>query len=119
MKFVQYEFEFTYPSLNYTNRKHHIERNNLKKLFMNSIAVKIQEQGLIRFECRVRILIDLCFKRKKRRDVDNYTPKWLLDALVKCEVIKDDNKDIIEEPPNVMIIDNEPEEKMIVRIEAA
>lgn len=40
-----------------------------------------------------RIHITYHFKQKRRRDTDNYAPKFLLDALVKAGIIEDDRAD--------------------------
>ena len=116
-KSVIYTFGFLHPSRNITERTHPLKRNKQKNKFMNDVAMEIKAQGLVKFEGQVKIFVDLCFKNKLRRDIDNYSPKWLLDALVKSEVILDDNKNIIPESPSLMMFDNEPEAEMVIKIE--
>lgn len=115
---VTYEFPFVYPSRNITENMNPLKRGKLKEKFMEDVRMEILNQlGIVRFLGQVKIAIDLCFTNKRRRDLDNFSPKWLLDALVKCGIILDDNKDIIPESPDVMILEKEPEEKMIVQIQ--
>ena len=89
----------------------------MKKNFIYHVTTEIAAQGIVVFHGQVAIFIDLCFTNKRKRDIDNYSPKWLLDALVACWVIEDDSKEFIPTAPDVMIIDSQIEEKMLVKIE--
>ena len=49
--------------------------------------------------------------------MDNYTIKFLADALVECGIIPDDSTDWMPESADIQIFSGEPEEKIDVRIE--
>ena len=70
------------------------------------------------FPFPVKILIDLCFKKKRIRDEDNYAggAKWLIDAIVKAGILSDDNTSVIPEVPDIKIICGEKENRMVVQI---
>ena len=113
---MQYEFPFTPPSLNTILAEHPLTRAKRKKRFIQDMTMEIRSQGTIEFSGQVRIIIDLCFTNKRRRDPDNYL-KFVLDGLVKSGVILDDSKEIIPDPPDLKIYDCDPEEKMIIKVE--
>lgn len=45
---------------------------------------------------RVKVKLHYIFPNRRRHDVDNYSGKFLLDALVEYGVIKDDNYTVLE-----------------------
>jgi len=47
---------------------------------------------------KAKVRIKFYFPDKRIRDKDNYTPKFILDGLVKAKVLIDDNADVIGQP---------------------
>jgi Holliday junction resolvase RusA-like endonuclease len=45
-----------------------------------------------------RVRITIFFPVKRRRDKDNYSPKFILDGLVKARIIEDDRDEVIGQP---------------------
>ena len=101
--FVIFSIPYTYPSINEWTTWHWSKRNRVKKDFITTMAFAINEQGITPFHVPVKIYIDLIFPKKRRRDLDNYSPKFLLDSLVQCGIIPDDSSDWIPESPDVQI----------------
>ena len=114
-KSMVFEFPFTYPSLNQVNKMGWRARKKAHDEFQDQVGKHLLNPE--KFEGQVKVLIDLCFKNKKRRDKDNYTPKWLLDCLVKSGIIKDDSSEFIPQAADIEFYDMEPFEKTVVKIE--
>ena len=49
-----------------------------------------------KFEGRVNVAIRYYFKNKMRKDIDNYTPKFIMDGLVDSGLIEDDNSEVVK-----------------------
>lgn len=111
------EFPWVYPSLNEVNGWHWTKQRKNKAKFEEKTVMLIKQCYPYQFTGQVKIDIDLCFRIRRKRDlVDNYSPKWLLDALQRAGVIRGDDQSIIPEPCSVQIYSGEPFEKMMVRI---
>lgn len=52
-------------------------------------------KGKQRFEYQVEIEVVSYFPTKRKHDFDNYTPKFILDPIVKSGLIRDDSSTII------------------------
>ena len=115
--FAVFSIPFLYPSLNETKTMNRWEYSRRKKEFATVCAFALNEQNIRPFHCPVKLTVDLCFKKKRRRDLDNYTIKFLADALVECGIIPDDSTDWMPESADIQIFSGEPEEKVDVRIE--
>jgi len=107
----------TYPSLNKVLRLPWWERRKIKNDFQFVFAAAIRRtKPRPYFEGPVRITIELTFTSNRRRDPDNYSPKWLLDSLVQAKVIQDDSTEFMTESPKVTIKQGKVE-GTVVRIE--
>ena len=111
-------FPFLIPSLNQTLSWGHWKRNCEHGIFQRQAGLILKSAHIQPFLCPVKILIDLCFKKKRTRDADNYAggAKWLIDAIVKAGILPDDNTSIIPEVPDIKIICGEKENRMVVQI---
>ena len=79
-----------HPSLNQWTRWHWGKKSKVKKEWEEAIGWKCKKFGspkLINAEIEVLYY----FPDKRVRDFDNYVPKFILDGLVKAEIIEDDN----------------------------
>lgn len=111
---------FLYPSLNEMLYRNPFQLQREHDDYQQKAAIYLKLQDPPTFGAGpVRIAINLHFKteRKTRRDIDNYSPKWLLDTLVKLRILEDDNSDIIPEPVKIRLIDRAPEECTELQIE--
>ncbi|MBP2652601.1 MAG: hypothetical protein H6Q73_170 [Firmicutes bacterium] len=85
------------PSLNRWARKHWRSQSEIKKRWEQEVwaaAVNARVKGLNLLKAKVHIVYE--FKTNARRDKDNYTPKFIMDGLVKSGVIVDDNDSNID-----------------------
>ena len=79
-----------HPSLNQWTRWHWGKKHKIKGEFVEEIKLKCNKYQRPKLTgATVEILY--YFDDKRRRDKDNYVPKFILDGLVKSGVIKDDN----------------------------
>ena len=79
-----------HPSLNQWTRWHWGKKSKIKKEFEEEIILKCNKYQQPELTgATVEILY--YFGDKRRRDKDNYVPKFILDGLVKAGIIKDDN----------------------------
>ena len=87
------------PSLNKWSRMHWAEASNIKKQWEHDIYYLFNQQRFDNREIlpltKAKVRIKLYFKDKRIRDKDNYTPKFILDGLVKTGILADDNADVI------------------------
>lgn len=118
MRSVVIRFTSVYPSLNKILRMHHRKRNALKREYQRAVGAEIKAANVEPFPGKVRIELDILFESPAaiKRDADNYQPKWLLDALVKNGVIKDDDPRVIPEPLSIKFVLGEPRPGVDVRI---
>ncbi len=111
-------FPFTYPSLNRILSMGHWERRKIQKSYQKAWVASLNlAKPWPKFTGPVSIKVILFFKIGRRRDLSNYSPKWLVDLFVECGIIKDDSKKYLPAQPDIAIIDNTKEEKTIVEIE--
>lgn len=91
-----FRIEDIHPSLNdWAVKWHHYHRAKVKK----------QWEELVYYSCRgckpihgpVKVKVDYYFPTKRRRDLDNYAPKFILDGMVKAGLIEEDNSNTLKE----------------------
>ena len=101
----------TLPGLNKVidaNRRNKYAGSKLKKETEQLIALYVKSQCKAKFE-RIKLSIDW-YEPNKRRDFDNISSatKFILDTLVKCEVIPNDGwKNIAPELNHKFFLDKE------------
>lgn len=84
-----------HPSLNeWAVKWHHYKRNSEKKRWTEMVGWICK--GKKKFDGAVDITIRYIVPNKRRHDIDNYAPKFILDGLVEAGVIKDDCLDIVK-----------------------
>lgn len=81
------------PSLNSWNRLHWAVQAERKKLWEG--IVKQAARGIGSYEHPV-VRITYRFKTRRRRDKDNYAPKFIMDGLVRAGIIADDNTEAVD-----------------------
>lgn len=101
---VSIRFRRVYPSRNTTDRMHWRARVEKKNEFMTACAVELRCLEPASFPGKVRINVEMFFKRGNttQMDPDNYSPKWLLDVLVRFGLIKNDTAEFIPEPVKIV-----------------
>lgn len=58
-----------------------------------------------KFEGPVEVEVRYYFTDKRARDIDNYTPKFIMDGLVAAEIIEDDNQKIVKKLSTKLLYD--------------
>lgn len=92
---MKIEIPELHPSLNvWAIKWHPFKRNKEKKRWTEMIGWLCK--GKKPFKGAVSVRIDWYFPDKRRRDYDNYAPKFLLDGLVVAGLIEDDSTKIIQ-----------------------
>jgi Holliday junction resolvase RusA-like endonuclease len=95
---LQHVGDWTHPSLNvWVSKARPFVRNTLKKQFGDEVQRRVRLAGLGPLFGPVSIAVVYYFRGARRRDLDNYTPKFLLDGLRSSGLIADDAKDIVRE----------------------
>src|SRR3990167_9922580 len=102
------EIPFLYPSENQILVMHPMKRKREHDRFQQNAGTFFNARHIKPFTRPVKILIDLCFMKKRRRDNDNYGGKWLLDAIVKAGILPDDSNLWIPDSPDVLILYKKP-----------
>lgn len=67
------------------------KKKKWKNIVISSLPKKVPEEPLT----KVKVDIHYIFPDKRRRDLDNYSGKFLLDPLVEIGVIQDDNYTVL------------------------
>lgn len=86
--------DWTHPSLNvWVNKTSPWVRQVLHDQFVAKVRAAARDAGTpwIRGG-RVRVTVTYFFRGMRRRDFDNYTPKFILDGLVAAGVLEDDSQ---------------------------
>lgn len=94
MEICRLEIPYKFPSFNdyvYACRRNKYAGSNMKKMIERDISYYINQ--LPNFEKSIKIKFTW-IEGNKRRDLDNicYAKKFILDAMVKCGKLKDDNR---------------------------
>ena len=84
-----------HPSINRWKNWCHFKYNEEKKHWAKMIGWLCK--GKEPFKGAVNIRIEYYFSTNRRRDYDNFTPKYILDGLVEAHLIEDDHTGIIQE----------------------
>lgn len=84
----------TPPSLNKWTKMHWAKSRGIKKRWEAMIAVLAKQAKAPKFS-KANINITYYFTTNHRRDKDNYTPKFIMDGLVKAGVLVDDNTSLV------------------------
>ena len=82
-----------HPSINVWKNWHYMRYNKEKQRWMTMIWALTR--GTSRIEGKVDVTVTYYFKTKARHDIDNYTPKMIMDGLVEAGIIQDDNSDVV------------------------
>ena len=102
------------PSLNKWSRMHWMKAAKVKKQWEKDIYYSAYNLRPEQPYQKAKVKITYFFKTKRRRDIDNYTPKFLLDGLVKAGIIIDDAESVIGKPD--IFFDYSNEEKTIIEV---
>lgn len=91
MKTIKITIPEIHPSLNQILRMHYHKRNTENKKWAALVAFfdnRRKKRGPLK---KARVKITYFFPDNRRRDPDNYSPKFLMDGLVNAGVIEDDS----------------------------
>ena len=80
----------THPSLNQWSNWHWAKKGRVKKSWEEEIYYLSNKYNRPELEEAI-VEIIYYFEQNRNRDKDNYTPKFILDGLVKAGIIADDN----------------------------
>jgi len=85
------------PSLNEWTRMHWTKQHQVKIEWAWTVlaCAMTAKTGKPHFKMAT-VKITYYFTKKRRRDTDNYAPKFLLDALVQAGIIQDDRDDWVK-----------------------
>lgn len=96
---------FVPPTLNVWKDWHWAKQGQYKNDLIAAIRGLVLAFKLPRYQLATVQIIYYHGTRRRRDPVDNYAPKFLMDALVKGEVLEDDNGDQVKVPPVGMEFD--------------
>lgn len=88
-----------HPSLNEWTGMHHMEKAAYKLMWEKWYKTYFTVNHLPRFQGQIYMAIIYWFPDNQRRDYDNYTPKFLMDALVSYGAITDDSDKVLAAAP--------------------
>ena len=103
-----------HPSLNKWTRWHWAKKDKVKKEFIQEITLKCNKYQQPNLD-NAKIEVLYYFKNKRRRDKDNYVPKFILDGLVNAEIIKDDNDNNIFLNWKLLYDEDNPRTEIIIK----
>ena len=92
------------PSLNVWSRKHWRVRHRLVEEMTNNLRLLALAKKIPRIE-KAEVKMVYYFRDNRRRDPDNYAPKFLLDGLRKSGIIAEDNSRVLRLPQPVFEVD--------------
>jgi len=108
---------FTYLSINKILSMNWHERAKWVKKYKQDVGLFLNIQKIPRLRLTSALIkVDLYFKTNPRRDLGNYEPKFLTDALVDSGILKDDNSKILTKRTEVEIFYPSDEEKTEITI---
>lgn len=82
-----------HPSINTWKAWHYHKYNLEKKRWAEMIYYICLGAKLV--EGEVHVTVKYFFKDKRKRDIDNYSPKLIMDGLVGAKIIEDDNSNVV------------------------
>ena len=94
------------PSLNEWKNWHHMKQGRYKKELTEAVASLKMAFRLPRYE-KATVQVIYYFPTVRRRDADNYSGKFLLDAIKNGGLIMDDNSGVIELPEPKLELDKQ------------
>lgn|SRR3990167_9045299 len=94
------------PSMNKIRNQHFWWARKHKGEFTDAIFELAVTQGLRAYD-KAFVQMRLFFPDRRRRDMDNYTPKYLLDGLVRAKVVPDDTPQYVFVLPTLLGYDKE------------
>ena len=94
------------PSLNVWSRWHWAKRKRYLDQLTKDIGQLARAMKLPRFE-RATVQVVYCFRDKRLRDKDNYSGKFMLDALRHAGVLAEDNSEVLSLPEPAFEVDRE------------
>lgn len=97
-----------HPTLNWYMTANNIQVNNVKqswKEFIVDILTEKELQGLMIDKCEV--IYETYFKDRRKRDVDNITPKFIFDGFVEAGFIEADDYQHIQKLTTICGYDKE------------
>ena len=83
------------PSLNKWSRMHWAKAAEIKRQWEADVYYTAYGQRPKEPYKKAKVTITYFFKTKQRHDLDNYTPKFILDGLVKAHILLDDRAEYI------------------------
>lgn len=83
------------PSLNAWKNWHWAKQGKYKKYLTDSVAILYAKAKKPEPLKKTKIQVVHYFPERRKRDEDNYTPKFLADALKQAGFIEDDNSDML------------------------
>ena len=96
----------THPSINTWSHWHFHEYNKEKKRWAELVGWVVMGANRPSFAGKVEVEVRYYFKTKAKHDIDNYTPKFIMDPLVAMKVIEDDNNEIVTALTTKLFYDN-------------
>jgi crossover junction endodeoxyribonuclease RusA len=89
---IQISIPDTHPSINkWVSNNNPWARAKMKKEWEELVYYCCKQQKIKPIEGQVAVGLIYYFPTNRRRDIDNYTPKFILDGLVKAGIIEDDS----------------------------
>lgn len=85
-----------HPSLNVWAKARNFQVRRFKDCWLEKIGRYVLEHQLARVTGQVVITVTYYFPTARPRDIDNYTPKFIMDAL-KQHLLDDDNSEVVTE----------------------
>jgi Holliday junction resolvase RusA-like endonuclease len=85
-----------HPSLNTWAKMRNFQVRRLKECWRQRIGLYVLERNLGRVSGQVTVTVTYFFPDARPRDIDNYTPKFIMDAL-KEHLLDDDNSEVVTE----------------------
>jgi len=95
---VWIQIPFVPPTLNVWKDWHWAKQGRYKKDLIAAVRGMVIAMRLPRYQRATVQIIYYHGTRRRRDPVDNYAPKFLMDALVKGGVLTDDNGDLVKVP---------------------
>lgn len=103
-KSVLFELPGTHPSLNTWTRMHRFVKNKEAHRWYENIHIMWLSLKKPVFKGKVKVHVVYHMTTLRRRDYDNYVPKFIMDGLKECFIV-DDNMRIVKAPSWEVVVD--------------